>query len=112
MHRGIVQTVGAACLTAVALTVPTGASQRPTDPERGTERATLTRYCVGCHNARLKTGGVILEAADPTNVGGNVELWEKVVRKLRAGMMPPPGAPAPTSDERRTLVSSLEGSLD
>src|SRR4029077_15385677 len=45
-------------------------------------------------------------------VGRNIELWEKVIRKVRAGMMPPPGRSAPTNDERRTLVASLEGSLD
>jgi hypothetical protein len=76
------------------------------------DRATLDRYCVTCHNTRLRTGGLALDVADPVNVGGNSELWEKVVRKVRAGMMPPPGRPAPSGEERRALVSSLEGSLD
>jgi hypothetical protein len=60
----------------------------------------------------LKTGGLALDTADPGDVGRNIELWEKVIRKVGAGMMPPPGRPAPSNEERRTLVSSLEGSLD
>src|SRR5262249_51897599 len=76
------------------------------------DRATLDRYCVTCHNTRLKTGGLALDNADPANVGGNIEVLEKVVRKVRAGMMPPPGRLAPSGDERRALVASLEGSLD
>jgi hypothetical protein len=60
----------------------------------------------------LKTGGLALDTADPGDVGRNIDLWEKVIRKVGAGMMPPPGRPAPTNEERRTLVTSLEGSLD
>jgi len=75
-------------------------------------RALLDQFCVTCHNGRLKTGGLALDTADPADVGHNIELWEKVIRKVRAGMMPPPGRPAPSDAERRTLVSSLEGSLD
>jgi len=76
------------------------------------DRALLDRYCVTCHNGRLKTGGLALDTADPADVARNIELWEKVIRKVRAGMMPPPGRSAPTNDERRALVASLESSLD
>jgi mono/diheme cytochrome c family protein len=75
-------------------------------------RSLLDRYCVTCHNARLKTGGLALDTADPADVARNTELWEKVIRKVRAGMMPPPGRTAPSEEERRTLVTSLEGRLD
>ena len=59
------------------------------------QRALLDRYCVTCHNSRAKTGGLVLENADLSNVGAHGEVWEKVVRKLRAGMMPPPGLSGP-----------------
>ena len=49
----------------------------------------LDQYCVSCHNDQLETGGFSLEPLDVTNVAEHPEAWEKVVRKLRAGAMPP-----------------------
>ena len=49
----------------------------------------VTKYCQVCHNDRLKTGGLSLQQMDPSQVSRSPETWEKVVRKLRAGMMPP-----------------------
>src|SRR4051794_22224974 len=60
-----------------------------------THRQILDTYCVACHNARLKTAGVALDEIDVAQVTQSAELWEKVVRKLRAGAMPPPGRPRP-----------------
>jgi mono/diheme cytochrome c family protein len=77
-----------------------------------TPRALLERYCISCHNGRLKTGGLALDTADIGNAGAEPDRWEKVVRKLRAGMMPPPGMPVPSDSERRSLVTSLERVLD
>lgn len=57
-----------------------------------TQRAVLNQYCVGCHNQRAKTAGLMLDNLDLALVGENAEVWEKVVRKLRAGVMPPAGA--------------------
>src|SRR5205823_10535537 len=51
-------------------------------------RRTLDRYCVTCHNDRLKTANLSLQGLDLTTVGDQAELWEKVIRKLRAGVMP------------------------
>jgi hypothetical protein len=76
------------------------------------QRALLDRYCVTCHNARAKTGGLTLEGVDLTRVGENAELWEKVVRKLRAGMMPPPGRPRPDAAGYSSIVAALEQDLD
>src|SRR5215467_1022501 len=78
-----------------------GAQTEPGSAARTADRALLDRYCVTCHNGRLKTGGLALDTADPSDVGRNTELWEKVIRKVRAGMMPPPGRPASStpSDE-------------
>lgn len=57
------------------------------------ERAILDRYCVSCHNDRLATGGLSLDAVDMTNVGAHIEVWERVVRKLQAGAgVAPPAA--------------------
>jgi hypothetical protein len=72
----------------------------------------LDRYCVTCHNQRLATAGLKLDEADVANPGEGAEIWEKVVRKLRTGMMPPPNVPQPSMDDRRALLSWLETSLD
>jgi mono/diheme cytochrome c family protein len=74
--------------------------------------ALLDKYCVTCHNPRAKTGGLSLDARDLAEVGAHNDVWEKVVRKLRTGMMPPPGMPAPAPEDRRALVTWLESSLD
>src|SRR5689334_21584578 len=62
------------------------------------QAALVERYCVGCHNQRLKTGGLVLEGLDVQHAGTHTEVWERVVRKLRNGAMPPPGAPRPDRD--------------
>ena len=77
-----------------------------------TPRATLDQYCVTCHNERLKTGGLMLDKADIDHVGASAELWEKVLRKLRAGEMPPPGRQRPDQSTYASLISFLEKNLD
>ena len=62
-------------------------------------RAVLDRYCVACHNERLRTAGLALDAADLAHVETDSPIWEQVIRKLRVGAMPPPGA-APTRPGR------------
>ena len=81
-------------------------------PSTTAQRAMLDQYCVGCHNDQAKQGGLSLEKLDMTQVGRNAELWEKVVRKLRAGMMPPSGASRPDSARYEALTVSLETALD
>jgi mono/diheme cytochrome c family protein len=75
-------------------------------------RATIDRYCVGCHNDRIKTAGLALDTLDVERAGANAEAWEKVVRKLRGRMMPPPGRPRPDEAAYNSLASYLETSLD
>src|SRR5262245_27449298 len=58
-------------------------------------KALIDSYCVRCHNARLKTAGLALDSIDMTTPGADAALWEKVVRKLRSGSMPPASAPRP-----------------
>ncbi len=79
----------------------------PTDPG-----AFLRKYCVTCHNDRLKTAGLSLEKMDLARPSDGAEVWEKVIRKVRVGMMPPQGAPQPDAAARAGLVSWLETSLD
>jgi mono/diheme cytochrome c family protein len=81
-------------------------------PSTSPERALIDTYCVTCHNSRLKTANVILDTADLAHPGVDAELWEKVVRKLRGGMMPPPGVRRPDQRAVDSLVSGLERSLD
>ena len=76
------------------------------------ERALLDKYCVTCHSQRLKTGGLALDTADLTNIPAQSEIWEKVIRKLRAEMMPPVGATRPDKAELDGLATLLETSLD
>ena len=75
-------------------------------------RALLDQYCVTCHNDRLKTAGLTLDKMDPSHVAADAEAWEKVVRKLRAGMMPPQGLPRPNAAAYEALTAALETELD
>lgn len=74
--------------------------------------ALMNRYCITCHNEKLKTGGLELEKLDPDHAGANAEAWEKVVRKIRAGMMPPAGAPRPDRQALDAFAGAVEGALD
>src|ERR1041385_6834631 len=74
--------------------------------------ALMKEYCGTCHNDRLKVGGFSLENVDVSRVGANPELWEKVVRKLRAGLMPPPGIRRPDLESYERLTVWLENELD
>lgn len=87
-------------------------SQQPTASAPERQAALLKQYCVGCHNNIAKTGGLTLETLDIRNPEAAIETWEKVIRKVRVGMMPPQGAPKPTEQERNGLVAWLEGELD
>ena len=81
-------------------------------PPASSHRRTIDRYCVTCHNEKLKTAGLMLDVADVGNPGAGAEVWEKVVRKLRTSTMPPPNMPQPSVEERGALLSWLETTLD
>ncbi|HJZ78669.1 MAG TPA: DUF1592 domain-containing protein [Vicinamibacterales bacterium] len=93
---------------------PPPTSSSPASPQR----ALLDRYCVGCHNQRGKTAGqeparkITLDDADIVHVGEHPEIWERVVRKMRAGMMPPSGARRPDKATYEGFITWLEGELD
>jgi hypothetical protein len=75
-------------------------------------RAAINQYCVSCHNETAKTAGLTLDTASLEKAGENPVMWEKVVRKLRGRMMPPPGRPRPDGATYNTVVAYLEKSLD
>ena len=76
------------------------------------QRALINQYCVTCHNEKAKTAGLMLDKLDIDNVGPHAETWEKVVRKLRVGAMPPQGMPRPDRATMDSLAASIETSLD
>ena len=75
-------------------------------------RALIDQYCVGCHSDRLKSGGLVLANLDVEQAGPHAETWEKVVKKLQGGAMPPAGSRRPDRATYQTLISALEGTLD
>ena len=101
---------GSAVLGACGVLLVASISPRAQEPP--SHQDDLNRYCVSCHNSRLKTAGLSLEALDVTQPGLDAAVWEKVVRKLRSRMMPPAGAPRPADASYDALVAHLEGSLD
>ena len=76
------------------------------------QRQFLDRYCATCHNEKLKSGGLSLGKVDLSNIGAQSEVWEKVVRKVRTGVMPPPNMPQPSGADRLAILTSVEASLD
>src|SRR5262245_28113528 len=81
-------------------------------PSTEQHRALLDRYCVTCHNDRLKTANLSLQGLDLTKVAERADVWEKVIRKLRAGVMPPPDLPRPPLAEYEGLRDFLEDEID
>ena len=96
----------------IAAAVNLGLLLRAAPQSQPDYRAVLDEFCVTCHSEQLKTAGLSLEKLDLTRVPENAEIWEKVIRKVRVGMMPPPGAPHPNDATRRALVSWLATTLD
>ena len=86
---------------------------RPTPTPAGAYTNELVSdYCSSCHHEGQKSGGVSLESFDATKVTADKELGERIVKKLRTGLMPPPGAKRPEGDEAKVMVEYLEGRLD
>jgi hypothetical protein len=81
-------------------------------PDLSSGRAVLDRYCVTCHNKRAKVAGLELDVVDIGQVDQSADVWERVVRKLRAGVMPPAGQPRPDAATLQALASDIELKLD
>ena len=99
----------AGCMT-VAAQAPSSVSNAA--PSATSERALLDQYCVTCHSDKAKTGNLSLQNLDLATAGDHAELWERVVRKLRAGLMPPPGVRRPPLPQYEGLRDWLENEID
>ncbi len=81
-------------------------------PPASSQRAALDKYCVGCHNQRLRTGGLALDDVDVARPAENPDVWERVIARLRAGSMPPPGLPRPDRATADAVATWLEADID
>ena len=87
-------------------------SVKPATSNALAAKAVINKYCVTCHNEKLKTAGLLLDTLDVQHVGDHAELWEKVARKFRTGEMPPPGMPRPDKATYAEVTAQLETALD
>ena len=107
--------VGALWLGAVTGVFPQSAGSGATNPAAppvSAHRDVIATYCTSCHNQRLRTAGLTLDSINVDDVAGSAEIWEKVVRKVRGGLMPPAGARQPDAPTRDAFVTSIEAELD
>src|SRR4051812_6296162 len=102
----------AALPAAVLLLAPLAAIPADTPAAVTPQKAFTTKYCVACHNNTAKIAGLALDKANYLQMGQDAETWEKVVRKVRAGMMPPKGMPRPPQADMLNFASGIEANLD
>jgi mono/diheme cytochrome c family protein len=95
----------------LACVLGASAAQKPA-AEPSAQAKLLDGYCVTCHSDKARTGGLSLEHSDLINLPKSAETWEKVIRKVRAGMMPPPGMPRPDRAQLDGFAAFLETSID
>jgi catechol 2,3-dioxygenase-like lactoylglutathione lyase family enzyme len=91
---------------------PPGASPAQAAAGPAAHQALVGKYCVSCHNERTRTADLALDAVNLANVPNDAAVWEKVIKKVRSGAMPPQGMPQPDVTGRTALVSYLETALD
>ena len=101
----------ACALASVCGATPSYAAAPPA-PDPAAVKATVDKYCVTCHSERLKTGGLVLEKMDVSKPAVSVEVWEKVVKKLRGGAMPPAAAPRPDPATLSGVAAYFSDALD
>ncbi|MGA3240674.1 MAG: DUF1592 domain-containing protein [Bryobacteraceae bacterium] len=99
-----------ALLAGAVLAVAVSGAQA-TSPVADT-RAFFDKYCVTCHNQKLHTAGLAFDSLDVAKPAANAEVWERVIAKLRAGSMPPPGMLRPAAAAYRSVAASLENDID
>src|SRR5262245_52890340 len=109
--------VAAACLLAVVSAGSRNLAAVPPSPQGTVQASTsykalVDQYCVTCHNQRSKTANVMFDTMDLSDLTKDAKIWERAVRKLRGGMMPPPGARQPERAAIEAFASWLEDSLD
>jgi len=100
-------------VAAVSGQSPQPTASRPAPAVNPAEpRALIDKYCVGCHNARVKNGGLALDQVDLSRLADQAAIGEKVALKLRTGMMPPLRAPRPDRATLDGLITWMENELD
>src|SRR5436309_2122102 len=98
-----------ALIVAVVLVISSALAATQNAPS---PRAVLDQYCITCHNEKLRTAGLALDKLDVVHPNSNAEIWERVIEKLRAGSMPPPGRPRPDTATYRAVATWLENEID
>ena len=91
---------------------PAPASPRAAAPAVSPQRALVDQYCMGCHSDKVRSGGIALSELNLDAVDQHAEIAEKVIRKLRGGLMPPAGVRRPDSQSTAAFVSWLENRID
>ncbi len=109
LRSGVVLLIGIAAAFYAISTSQADRGKRVADADH---QAMIEEYCVGCHNKDSKTAGISLEGLNFNKVGADAGVWEKVLRKVRTGQMPPSGMPRPEPASVTAFVSWLESSLD
>src|SRR5438477_6253602 len=99
--------LGSMTLARAPQTQPASAVVASTEPA-----SVLQRYCVTCHNDRLRTAGLALDGLDAAHPESKPDVWEKVIRRLRSRTMPPLRVPRPDEATYDRLAAALEASLD
>ena len=105
------------CAVALAALAPTVSAQgsAPAPYDAGSAQALLERYCLACHTEAREARGLVpvaFDGLDAGDVAADADVWERIVRKLRLGMMPPAGRPRPADDVHERFLGWLEGGLD
>ncbi|HEY6342687.1 MAG TPA: DUF1592 domain-containing protein [Bryobacteraceae bacterium] len=100
------------CSAALLQTGAVGQTAAPAAAGPDQYRAMLNTYCTGCHNSRAKIGGLALDNLQLQAAADNAEIWEKVLRKLRGNLMPPPGNPQPPQKDLDSFAGWMENTLD
>ena len=114
-RAGLLAAVGVALMAGGLQAVGPQAQSATAAASRAPQRTLFNRYCLSCHNETQSARGAVpvaFERLDMAQVGADAEIWEQVVRKMRAGVMPPPGRPRPDAPASESFVSWLETELD
>lgn len=110
LQQSAFQQAAAAAAAPAPAPATTQAASAP--PASAPHQGLVRRYCVTCHNQRLKTAGLVLDTIDAEHPATSPAEWEKVIIKLRAGSMPPSGSPRPDAAGYAEMIGWLEGELD
>ncbi|MCX6598583.1 MAG: DUF1592 domain-containing protein [Acidobacteria bacterium] len=110
MLRALISAFTVALSIAAQAPAPSAKAAAPAPAQ--THQRLLNRYCVACHNEQLKTADIAITSLKTTAIPADAAPWEKVLRKVRTGEMPPVGAPQPDKAAALSLSTWLEGELD